>query len=395
MRKLIQNVTKWSRQPEVRSHLHLVRKGLRLASEIGKNIPTKEDGKWVSTLKLIGLADIALVTLESQPEQAFRAYRTKMGLTEMRSDRTLAKFLAALCANKQVNWESVEINTTLTCRKIDIGSEFLLLTPDQYYEWGSEIYFTPGLDFNALREAAWTSFDNHIDIILNPFGNLEGFDTFGVIDNPLYGEDSLRMEKLVADHRHSQARTKTRTYMFYGPPGAGKTSFGQAFAERIGARLIRLSASALGRTSMTAIVGILKLLHPDVLLIDDIDKGMSAVSFLELLSALKVGGGIAAILTANTITDFDKGLLRPGRIDTWLEFNIPSSETRRTLLEEYVKADNLHISAEDLASLIEATNGLTQDYVREAASLLAYTDVHEVLAKLESQRKLLAVNTSK
>jgi ATP-dependent 26S proteasome regulatory subunit len=82
-------------------------------------------------------------------------------------------------------------------------------------------------------------------------------------------------------------------------------------------------------------------LRPEFVIIDDLDKAdLSKVvpTILDLLQKFKVDyPDTSVILSANNTENFDPGLLRPGRIDTWYEFTLPDADERREILTRYLR----------------------------------------------------------
>ncbi len=99
----------------------------------------------------------------------------------------------------------------------------------------------------------------------------------------------------------------------------------------------------------------------------------------------------SVLMTANTIDQFDQGLLRPGRIDTWLEFLEPDEATRFDIINGYLKETGTESVVDETikAEIVTLTEGLTQDYLREIAERLTYESIEEVLATIATMRKLL------
>ncbi len=261
-------------------------------------------------------------------------------------------------------------------------------------------YHSKDFDFERALSILWEQYDGRIQAtvlrtIQGPFNTSQStqFSTFSTIPNPLYGPMHARMEHLVERQRRFKTDKVARSYMFYGDPGTGKSSFAEAFAERLGERTLRIDASALALMSVEDMNFLIKSLRPEFLLIDDMDKANMSSSVATLLSILQRFKtdypDVTVLITANAITMFDPGFFRPGRIDTWIEFKAPTDEERTTILADYCKELKIATKAEDVARLVEASKGLTHDYVREIAYELRCDDVEHVVEHIEQMRALL------
>ena len=134
---------------------------------------------------------------------------------------------------------------------------------------------------------------------------------------------------------------------------------------------------------------LLSNLRPDFLLIDDVDKANADQALATLLDVLERFKSehphVTVIMTANMVSGFDHGMLRPGRIDTFVEFKLPRRSERGELLRRY------GVDGVSAAHLLErATKGLSHDYVRELALALKHEALEDVLETARTMRRLLA-----
>jgi transitional endoplasmic reticulum ATPase len=148
-------------------------------------------------------------------------------------------------------------------------------------------------------------------------------------------------------------------FLFYGPPGCGKTFFARKIAERIGYNFIEIKPSDIGSTYVHGTQLELRRLFdearkqvPCILFIDEIEamapsRNNSDVSFHykaevnELLTQLdnKLNEGLIIIGATNLISNIDEAVLRPGRFDKKIFIGPPDlkarSEAFRLYLENY------------------------------------------------------------
>lgn len=171
------------------------------------------------------------------------------------------------------------------------------------------------------------------------------------------------------------------SYLFYGPPGCGKTFIVEALAKQINYRLIKLSPSDLGSTYVHgAQLRIKKVINeaikiaPVLLFIDEFDAiapnrdsaSLShhyAAEVNELLVQLDNISKTKLLFVAatNHIEKIDKAILRPGRIDKKIYIGPPDFEAR-------IEAFKLRLKDKSLASL-------RYDYIAEMAEGLSFADI--------------------
>ncbi|KAK7178372.1 mitochondrial chaperone bcs1 [Paraphaeosphaeria sporulosa] len=135
-----------------------------------------------------------------------------------------------------------------------------------------------------------------------------------------------------------------RGYLFYGPPGTGKSSFSLSIAGRFDLDLYVLSVPSLSDRNLRTLFA--ELPQQCVVLLEDVDavgldrsqgvitearsdggpgKPASKVSLSTLLNVLDGIGsseGRVLIMTTNHIEHLDPALIRPGRADMRVEFQL-------------------------------------------------------------------------
>lgn len=142
-----------------------------------------------------------------------------------------------------------------------------------------------------------------------------------------------------------------RNYLFYGPPGCGKTSVIRCLAGEFKLKACFMSLSNAGVTDHSIIAALAQIPKPCILVFEDVDAlfvdrendTKSQLSFSGLLNA--VDGivsteGILMVMTTNHVDRLDAALLRCGRVDRRFEFRPPGhDEIARYFLTFYPEAE--------------------------------------------------------
>jgi chaperone BCS1 len=151
-----------------------------------------------------------------------------------------------------------------------------------------------------------------------------------------------------------------RGYLFFGPPGTGKTSVAFALAGELRLKLCVLSLTNPKLTD-NVMADLLQRTPPrSLILIEDIDAFFNArdkqdarvqCSFSGLLNAIDGAGaqeGRIVVLTTNHRERLDAALIRPGRIDVEVELGNASASQLRGLLLRFYPGEAVRI--EELAA---------------------------------------------
>lgn len=138
-----------------------------------------------------------------------------------------------------------------------------------------------------------------------------------------------------------------RNYLFYGPPGSGKTSLTSVIANLTNRSIytIAFDPELTDSILQNAINDI--LVEKAILLLEDIDcifqsrntnMNMTHVSFsalLNILDGVSRKKSLITIITSNHVQKLDPALIRPGRIDVIIEFKKISNEQIKGLFKLY------------------------------------------------------------
>lgn len=126
-----------------------------------------------------------------------------------------------------------------------------------------------------------------------------------------------------------------RGFLFYGPPGNGKTSLCAALATEFKRDIYYLNLTSIdGDSALQELFG--DISTNSILVIEDMDcvfkkrKSLGKISFSALLNCIDglfFKEGLITILTTNYIEKLDPALIRSGRVDNRILIDYPDKET--------------------------------------------------------------------
>jgi proteasome regulatory subunit len=171
-----------------------------------------------------------------------------------------------------------------------------------------------------------------------------------------------------------------------GPPGTGKTLLAKAVANTTNVRFIHLVGSDLvqkfigeGSRMVREVFSLAKENLPAIIFIDEIDaiaikrtsevyKGDREVqrTFMQLLSELDGFAntqGIMFVAATNREDVLDPAILRPGRFDRIIRFDLPHEEARHKILQIHTRNLNLDEDA-NLKSIAKSTDGFSGAHLK-------------------------------
>jgi hypothetical protein len=167
-----------------------------------------------------------------------------------------------------------------------------------------------------------------------------------------------------------------RGLLLYGPPGTGKTHTTRYLLGRMTGytRLVLTGRALIGVGSVTELA---RDLAPAVVVLEDVDlvaedRSMGPRSSPVLFDLLDAMDGAAAdadllfLLTTNRADLLEPALAaRPGRVDVAVEIELPDAPARERLLALYGRGVPLALTADDIATTVERTDGTTASFLKE------------------------------
>jgi hypothetical protein len=156
-----------------------------------------------------------------------------------------------------------------------------------------------------------------------------------------------------------------RNYLFFGPPGNGKTSLISAIASQYNLDIYLMSFS-VNITDEIFKKLISSLPINGLLVIEDIDglfdekekKQVSISTVLNIMDGLAKKNRLMTIMTTNYYDRLSEAFKRAGRVDMSVEFNIASIDSFNQIIRFFCKYKNIDMSQEYGAIVEEFYNGI-------------------------------------
>lgn len=165
----------------------------------------------------------------------------------------------------------------------------------------------------ALGRAIWEQNGNRIELFLpdgdGPRGGAEfrAWSLGEVLSSPQTDELKSRVSKFLD-------AGKRRSVLLHGPPGTGKSCMARALADSLNMPTLFIDATQVKYMGAHTLSYCLDLLHPYVVIIDDLDRIFDVSSLLSAIDRIHDTAKVF-LVTANDIESFDAAIVRAGRFD--------------------------------------------------------------------------------
>lgn len=177
---------------------------------------------------------------------------------------------------------------------------------------------------------------------------------------------SKKGDELIARLKPFIKKRVNRSVFLVGAPGTGKTCMTEYMSDKLGCTCLTFEATELFAMNITQMKFILKVLRPDTMIINDIDRSMSSASsavlgLLETISKYT----ILTIVTANS-AKLPPAALRPGRFDEIIPVLSLGEDTVRAMLKGYPEGVYKHVEhwpAAFINELVTRINTLGMDHL--------------------------------
>ena len=197
-----------------------------------------------------------------------------------------------------------------------------------------------------------------------------------------------------------------RGVLIAGPPGTGKTTVGRALAHRLKSKFFLIDGNFIAGTphffqQVHHVFEEAKRNAPAIVFIDDSDvifeSGEEFGFYRYLLTMLdglesRSSGAICLMMTAMDVSALPPALVRSGRIELWLETQLPDLNARRAILRDRVVSLPMemgNVDVDRVADESDALSGADLKRVVEDAKLAFAFDVARGATPIETTPYLL------
>lgn len=254
------------------------------------------------------------------------------------------------------------------------------------------------------RHPASTDIEEYIEGLKFPSEELEvGFEHFGGMSDQLrYVQKRVDLLLNQREEIERIGRRPTLGALFHGKPGTGKTHFAKIVASESDADFYRIRGPEIVTKWVGDTEEILRELfdhakrnEPAILFFDELDSLGSergegpnqqfgnriVAQLLSLMDGIdQEQEGLLIIGSTNRIEDIDQALLRSGRLDWKIKFEVPEHQGRVEIFESlrqqgYNVADS--VDPEEIASLTDGWNGAQLSSLLDEAVIVAVSSGRE------------------
>lgn len=188
--------------------------------------------------------------------------------------------------------------------------------------------------FTALSKAIWRSIGGK-HIVYAPDGMvLDTASTKTAVPTTM-------MDALLERTKKFLAARESRSYLLVGAPGTGKSLTVQWLVRmlaltsvRIDLGLLGTSADSRGAAVTASLESMLRILKPDVMILDDLDRVEVTGEMLALLERARTSCRVV-IATANSLSSLSGAATRPGRFDDIIKFDKLDMGVVQNILGEF------------------------------------------------------------
>jgi hypothetical protein len=377
--------------------------GLQFINKIKNDLPNKNDNKFTSTIKIVGIISNLLSSIPtttdigamSRISKAFNLKETyNPGLMDLVRDFNLMSLFQKIYVsedNEKGNFSDKFGKVSLYYHP-KIGT---IGTRDSVSEVSS--MFLHSSDFNpkSIWDLVWSKSEGCIDVQQTDQSyKTFMFNTYNLDIGNQFGSSQRRIQKFIESNRKFIDMGYERSYLFVGPPGAGKSTMSQKFAHAFSNKIIQFTPMVILKISDISVSNLINEAEAEVILIDEMDKLFSELSqynqglMLARIEKLRrCRPGLITIFTANNINKFPTAMLRPGRIDDIIEFKYPGLDDRKAILVGYAKSIGVDILPEVVDEIAKQSNGLTGAWLKEVVMQMKVSDADSACSLITKMLK--------
>lgn len=260
-------------------------------------------------------------------------------------------------------------------------------------------YHSRGFDFRGVVEAFWEQCGGRVLLRKTPVSRAQALgSTYSWGPMPpdgerLFGASEERLEAFRMRHEQRVAKKQSRSYLFIGPTGTGKTTFIAQLAKRSGHRCLSVPAADFFGLDVFSARQLLEAFLPTILLVEDVDHGTQDRDKDETLLLLARFGvitpGTAFFMTANNADVLDPAFVsRVNQIET---LENPGPGEARQIFEAYLKEFGVDRNV-DVSRLLDLMVDLPGRDIRQVAGDCRESSDDEVVGLITQRRKVMGVS---
>ena len=368
---------------------------LRAISEVVPLLPTKDDTWFNKLLKAGAALEAVLDELEYHTPLIAEVQRVAECTSLLRLDSPLFQYLFRTY-NLGAGFER-KVHVLSGDRELWVYRKdrecLVQVTHPTTSGLNDIVFYTPGFPMRALFAPFWAA-------------HPEGIQFDGFFDNqtpessspPHLGKMESRAVELTPSAQRLLERLVSiptrRTYLALGHYGTGKTTLMHMLAKRRGERYLKFGVEALQNMSRKHVHFFIDVLAPHFVIVDDFDRlqrGHLIALLLDLLEMFQDEARPTLGITVNSTETLDRALLRAGRIDEVLDFELPSQEDRQWLLHRYLPK----LTPEEHVRLLDATEGFSPAEILNLCKNCEFQHLEEALRTTLRLRQLTQLSSQR
>jgi hypothetical protein len=288
------------------------------------------------------------------------------------------------------------VNLSLIALKFKINDTVEEIFAIQSYGATFENYFacSKNFDYKSLLNLVFDKFNNRIYIHINEQGKIVCAQLEQMIDQKTYVLDQKLFDQMSKEIAIAKKVGVQRSYLLDGLPGCGKTTFCMELSSRISGRVLKIDSAVFVKLAFANIKNFIESFNVDFIIVDDIDRIRSGdmASFFYCLEAVKNYSRKPTLLaTSNNLHKMDPAILRPGRFEDIIQFQLPSKANRKLMILKLLEKMEVIMSEENLSKLVDVTNGLSNAYLKEYCFQIqaGIGTFEQIISKISQRKKLL------